>query len=145
MSQTVKVGDILVNYYTAEPYRVEGFIRDRQEVLLKRLSNHAIVYEQIKDLFRDATRYAHNVTGQPTAYVKLEIKKHDILKHFKGKKYIVLNIATRTTDLGTDVIYMSEGHEDTWSRPLEEMFSYVGGRIDNSTGQLTRFVVEGEL
>lgn len=71
---------------------------------------------------------------------KLEIGK--VYRHFKGKTYLVLDVAIDADSLKEKVVYKAlYGDNKVWVRDKEDFLSEVGERTnnDNVTGQKYRF------
>lgn len=63
-----------------------------------------------------------------------------IYRHFKGNLYLVISVATSSSDLQPTVVYMSlNGDSQVWTRELSEFESLVPEGKDNPTGQKYRF------
>lgn len=71
---------------------------------------------------------------------RIEIGK--VYRHFKGKIYLVLDVALDVDSLKEKVVYKAlYGDNKVWIRDIEDFLSEVGERPnnDNVTGQKYRF------
>lgn len=71
-----------------------------------------------------------------------EFKEKDIVRHFKGGKYLILAFGNSSEDNSEVVIYLSlNGDGKIWVRNRVEFESRIEeDRKGNKTGQLYRFV-----
>ena len=69
------------------------------------------------------------------------VEKNDVYRHFKGKKYLIIDIGKYSETNEEVVIYQQlYGEGDIWVRPLSMFLEKVeDGRDDNVTGQTYRF------
>ena len=68
------------------------------------------------------------------------IQPFQIYRHFKGNLYLVISIASSSSDLQPVVVYMSlNGDRQVWTRELSEFESEVPEGRENPTGQKYRF------
>ena len=69
------------------------------------------------------------------------LEKGSFYRHFKGKKYLIIDIGKYSETLEEVVIYQQlYGDEEIWVRPLSMFISKVEeGRDDNLAGQTYRF------
>lgn len=76
---------------------------------------------------------------------KIEIKR--IYRHFKGKHYLILNIAEHTETGEKLVIYQAMyGDFGIWARPYEMFAEEVeSGRSDNTFRQKYRFELDEDM
>lgn len=64
----------------------------------------------------------------------------DIVLHFKGDKYLILNIATDTVSNLKVVVYKAlYGACEVYTRPIQDVFMWVEDREDNVTSNKIRF------
>ncbi len=69
------------------------------------------------------------------------IEKNEVYRHFKGMRYLVIDVA-KFSETGESLVIYRElyGDENLWARPLSMFLEKIEeGRDDNVTGQTYRF------
>jgi hypothetical protein len=71
----------------------------------------------------------------------IKINQGEIFRHFKGKYYIIENIAVDANTNEFIIVYRAlYGNKDIWCRTLADFQDFISVyREDNITGQIRRF------
>ena len=81
----------------------------------------------------------NEIAEDPTKKVEREIQIGGVYKHFKGTKYLVLNIAKHSETKEPLVIYRALGNSNIWARPLDMFMSEVDHEKYPGVTQKNRF------
>ena len=134
----IKIGDYIEGYeimgtYGEPEYGIPNdLIRVKTAIIVTRILKSAcrtIYVGKAQDIYsgyREAQIYSENVTKIGRDATDREWKAGDLVKHFKGNLYRIIEIGKHTETEEAMVIYKREdGTGDVWVRPLEMFNSPV--------------------